>query len=90
MRFVHNIQEAETVEDMGGIMPKIYATLDNKQEKYQPPMIEVERKINNHPIAILIDYGDNHSYINSYIIGIFILQMSKHKKYWLVQLATGG
>jgi hypothetical protein len=27
----HNVQEDEIVEDMGGIMPKIYAALDNKK-----------------------------------------------------------
>jgi len=30
---LHNIQEAEIVEHIGGNMPRIYAYLDNKQEK---------------------------------------------------------
>ena len=47
-------------------------------------MIEVEGKIDNHTISILIDYGAKYSYINSNIIEIFFLQRSKHKKYWLV------
>jgi hypothetical protein len=34
MRTVHNIQEVEIVEAMGGNMPIIYATLDNKQVEY--------------------------------------------------------
>ena len=51
-------------------------------------MIEVEGKIDNQPIEILIDYGDSHSYINANIVEIFHLQRSKHKKSWLVQLAT--
>jgi hypothetical protein len=89
MRTVHNIQEAEIVEYMGGNMPMIYASLENKQEKYQSPMIEVEGKIDNHPIEILIDSRASHSYINSNIVEIFHLQRSKHKKSWLVQLATG-
>jgi hypothetical protein len=55
MRIIHNIQEAKIVEYMGGNMPRIYASLDNKQAKYQSPMIEVEGKINNHSIEILID-----------------------------------
>jgi hypothetical protein len=88
MRIVHNIQEAEIVENMGGSMPRIYASLGNKQVEYQSPVIEVEGKIDNHPIAILIDFVAIHSYINSNIIEIFHLQRSKHKKYWLVQLAT--
>jgi predicted aspartyl protease len=77
------------MEDMGGSMPRIYQALDKKKEKFQSPMIEVEGKINNHPIEILIDYGARHSYINSNIIERFHLQRSKHNKYWLVQLATG-
>jgi hypothetical protein len=31
MRTFHNIQEDETVEDMGGNMSRIYASLDNKK-----------------------------------------------------------
>jgi hypothetical protein len=30
MRIVHNIQEAKTVEDMGGNMPRIYNCYDRK------------------------------------------------------------
>jgi hypothetical protein len=30
MRIVHNIQDVDIVEDMGGNMPRIYATLDNR------------------------------------------------------------
>jgi hypothetical protein len=76
------------MEDMGGSMIMIYVVLDNLTEKYQSPMIEVEGKINNHPITILIDFLDSHSYINSNIIEIFHLWRSKHNKYWLFQLAT--
>jgi hypothetical protein len=77
---------------MGGKIPRIYAALDNKKEKYKSPMIEVEGKIDNHPIEILIDYGARHSYINSKIVERFHFQRSKNKNYWLwlVQLATGA
>jgi hypothetical protein len=47
MRIVHNIQEAEKMEYMGGNMSRIYASLDNKKIEYQFPMIEVEGKIDN-------------------------------------------
>jgi hypothetical protein len=80
MRTVHNIQEAETIEDMGGNMPSIYVDLDNKQAKYQSSMIEVEGKIDKQPIIVLIDYGASHSYIKSNIVEIFHLQRSKHNK----------
>jgi hypothetical protein len=90
MRILHNIQEVETMKDMGGSMLMIYASLDNKQVEYQSPMIEVEGKIGNQPITILIDSGDSHSHINANIVEIFYLQRSKHNKSWLVQLVTGS
>jgi hypothetical protein len=65
-------------------MPRIYASLDNKQLEYQSPMIELEGKIDKIPIAILIDSGAIHSYINSSSVERFHFQRSKHKKYWLV------
>jgi hypothetical protein len=68
MKIVQNIQEVETLEYMGRNMPRIYATLENKQAKYQSPMIEVEGKIDSQPIVILIDYGASHSYIKSNIV----------------------
>jgi hypothetical protein len=80
MRFVHNIQEDETMEEMGRNMPRIYATLDNKQAKYQSSMVEVEGKIDNQPISILVDSRASHSYINSKIVERFHLHNSKHKK----------
>jgi hypothetical protein len=83
-------KEDDTVEDMGRSMPRIYAALDNKQEEYQSPMIEVEGKIDNQPITILIDYGASHSYIDPNLVEIFHLQRRKHGKSWLVQLATGA
>ena len=78
------------MEDMGGSMIMIYVVLDNLTEKYQSPMIEVEGRIDNKPISILIDFGASHNYINANIVEIFHLQRSKHNKSWLVQLATGA
>jgi hypothetical protein len=63
--------------------------LENKQAEYQSPMIEVEGKIDNHHISILIGYGSINSYIKSNIVEIFHFQRINHNKYWLVQLATG-
>jgi hypothetical protein len=31
---VHNVHKFEKLEDMGKNVPKIYATLDNKQDKF--------------------------------------------------------
>jgi hypothetical protein len=51
---MHNNQEATTVEDMG----RIYASLNDRQAEYRSNMIEVEGKIINHLVSILIDSGD--------------------------------
>ena len=51
-------------------------------------MIEVEGMINNQTIAILIDSGASHSYIDPRMVEIFHLPRSKHEKSWLIQLAT--
>jgi hypothetical protein len=63
-RVVHNVQKVETVEDMGRYVPRISTSLDKKQTEYQSHMIEVEGMINNQTIAILIDSGASHSYID--------------------------
>jgi hypothetical protein len=89
MRTMHNIQEDDTMDDVGRSMPRIYAALDNRQVDYQSHMIEVEGKIDNQPIAILIDSGASHNYIDPKIVERFKLKRCKHEKSWLVQLATG-
>jgi hypothetical protein len=59
MRIVHNIQEETIMEYVAKNIPRIYVTLDNQQEYHQSNMIEVEGKISNQPIAILIDSRRN-------------------------------
>jgi hypothetical protein len=73
---------------MGKYVPRIYATLYNKQEEYQSHIIEVEGMINNQTIVILIDLGAGHSYIDPKMVERLQLPRSKHGKSWLVQLAT--
>jgi hypothetical protein len=82
---MHNIQEATTVEDM----VRIYASLNDQQEEYQSNMIDVEGKIINHPISILIDSSTIHCYIDPNIVDKLHLEKSKLGKASLVQLATG-
>jgi hypothetical protein len=62
------------------------------QVNHQYHMIEVEGKINNQSIAIaiLIDFGASHIYIDPNLVEWFHFKRSKHEKYWLVQLATGA
>jgi hypothetical protein len=49
-------------------------------------MIEVEGMINNQTLAILIDSGASHNYIDPNMVENFQLPRSKHGKSWLVQL----
>jgi hypothetical protein len=72
------------MEDMGINVPRIYASLDNKQAKFQSHIIEVEGEINNQTIAILIDLGAIHSYIDPNMVEIFHFPRSKYEKSWLV------
>jgi hypothetical protein len=80
-RVVHNVQQAKTMEDMGRYVPRIYVALDNKQEKYQSHMLEVEGMINNQTIAILIDSGASHSYIDPKMVESLQLPRRKHGKF---------
>jgi hypothetical protein len=86
---MHNLQEAMTIEDMGRNVPRIYAALDNKHDEFQSHMIELEGKINDQPIAILIDLGASHSYLDPKIMERFHLPRSKLGKPWLMHLPTG-
>jgi hypothetical protein len=52
-------------------------------------MIEVEGKILNNLVSILIDSVASHCYIDPNIVHILHLEKSKHGKASLVQLATG-
>jgi hypothetical protein len=89
-RDVHNVQSAEIVEDMGRYVPRICPSLYNKQAEYQSRMIEVEGMINNQTLAILIDSGASHSYIDPKMVESLQLPRIKNGKSWLVQLATGS
>ena len=81
----HNIQEDTTIEDMG----RIYVALNYRQVEYRSNMINVEGKIINHHVSILIDSGASHFYIDPKIVDRLHLEKSKLGKASLVQLATG-
>jgi hypothetical protein len=66
----------------------IYASLDDRQEECQSNMIEVEGKIINHIVAILINSTVTHCYIDPKIVDRLRLEKSKIEKSSLVQLAT--
>ena len=51
-------------------------------------MVEVLGKIVEQSVSILIDPGSTHSYITPRVVDICAFNKVKHRKYWLVQLAT--
>ena len=52
-------------------------------------VVEVAGKFVEQSISILIDLGSTHSYITPRIVDICAFKKVKHRKSWLVQLATG-
>ena len=52
-------------------------------------MVEVACKIVEQSVSILIDPGSTHSYITPRVVDICSFKKIKHRKSWLVQLATG-
>ena len=65
---MHNIQEENIVEDVARGIPRIYATLYNRHAEHEANMIEVEGKINNQIMSILIGSREIHSYIAPNIV----------------------
>jgi hypothetical protein len=86
VRIVHNVQQTNIVGDMGRNVPRIYIALDNKQDEFKSHMIEVEGKINNQTIVILIYSGNSHSYLHPKMVEIFHLLRSNLGKSWLREL----
>ena len=77
---VHNIQGPETMGQVARAIPRIYAAVED--------LVEVEGKIPKQSVSILIEPGSTHSYITPKIVEICAFKKLKHRKSWLVQLAT--
>ena len=66
---VHNLQEEEIVDDLSRT-PQIYATLYGRQRDHQATMVDIERKILNTYVSILIDPSACRSYVGPKILDI--------------------
>jgi hypothetical protein len=86
---VHNLQEASTVGDVGRSLHWINAAIDGRQADHQSSVVEIEGKIHDTRISVLIDPGATLSYITLNVVESNKLKRLKHAKSWLVQLATG-
>jgi len=71
-------------------IPRINAALEKRQANYQTSMVEVEGKINQTPISILIDPRASLNYISPNLVEKCKLPVEEFANSWLVQLATGA
>ena len=53
----HNIQGAEMVGQVAWTIPRIYATLEDRQADHQSTMVEVEGKIVEQYVYVLLELG---------------------------------
>ena len=86
---VPSTQEAETVGQEAGIIPKICAMLEDHQVGHNSTVVEVEGEIVEQTVSVLIDPGSTHIYITPRFVEMCPWKKSKHRRSWLVQLATG-
>ena len=73
---------------MGRSMHKINAIVEGRQVDHQSTIVEVEGKIHDNNISILIDRGASFSDITLALVEENKLKRGKHDKPWLVQLET--
>ena len=86
---IYSVHEALIIGDVGQRVPHIYAALDNKQEDHQTSIIEMNGKLCDQVISILIDPGSNYSYVSPDVVDKCGLSKEMHAESWLVQLAIG-
>ena len=74
---------------VGQSIPRIYAALDNRQVDNHASIIEMDGKLWDQVISILINPGSNYSYVNPDLVDKCGLRKEVHVESWFVQLATG-
>ena len=85
---LNNPQEYFTINGIAINVPRINVSLEDRQPDHQSTIQEVEGKILNTHVSILIDSRGSLSYIASTIVEKCKLLKEKQKNAWLVQLAT--
>jgi hypothetical protein len=60
---VHKLQEDSIVGDIGRSVHRINVAIDGRQAYHQSTILEVEGKIHDNNISILIDPGASLSYV---------------------------
>jgi hypothetical protein len=77
------------VGDVGRSLDQINAAINGRQADHQSSVVEIEGKINDTRIYVLIDPRDTLIYITPDVVESNKHKKLKHAKSWLVQLATG-
>lgn len=85
IRKIYNVQDAHTVGYVGHRIPRIYAIVDNRKTS----ITEMEGKLCDQTVSILIDPRSNYSYINPDLVDKCGLRKEVHVESWLVKLAIG-
>ena len=62
-------------------VPRIYATLEDRQEDHQSTVVEVVGKIFEQSVSILIDLGSTHNYITPRVVEICAFKKLKHSNH---------
>ena len=73
-----------TVGNLARGMPSINAVLENRQDDFQTSMVEVEGKLTQKPISILIDLAASLSYVSPSLVEKCKLLVEKFTNSWLV------
>ena len=78
------LHEACTVNDLARSIPRINAALEDRQVDHQSTTLEVEGKILNEYVSIIIDSRASLIYISPKIVEKCQLVKEKQKNSWLV------
>ena len=65
---MYKAQEAQNIADVGQIIPRIYAAVENKKDDHQDSIIEMDDKLCDQVISILTDPGSNYGYVSLYLV----------------------
>jgi len=86
---IYSAHDTQHLGDVGQSVPRIYATLDDKHVGHQASIIDMDGKLCDQLISMLIDLGSNYSYVSPKLVDTRGLSKELHVESWLVKLATG-
>lgn len=69
-------------------IPHIYEAVENRQIDHQVSIVEMDGKLYDQLISVLIDLGSNYRYGSLELVDKYGLSKEVHVEAWLVQLDT--